>query len=502
MMRQTLLAPRSWLIAVTTVALLAGTIAAVHFGRAGLTLSHYDARGHLIVARRIFDSITPGWQQIGAVWLPLPHLLNALPIQIDALYRTGWSAVALSVVSFTAAAVAVARLVQLTTGSRTAALASAALYILNPNLLYLQATPMTEPLLVALLLWAVILLCASSETTEAPGRSWTVSAVLALACWTRYEAWPVTAAAIGAAAWRHWRRERRASAAARYALQLAVLPLVAIAVFVVFSRVVVGEWFVSGGFFVPEPRSLGHPLVVAGDMLWGVRALTGTAVMVAGMAGLCVVIVRGLLREERSRELVMAALVMTLALPFIAFLDGHPYRVRYMVPLLASTAIGCGVLIALVPRGRALAAAALVAIALIERPPLDAGAAMVQEAQWDLPNVARRLPMTDYLRARYSGETIMASMGSLGHYMQELSGAGLQVRDFLHEGNGDLWLRALNRPRPIVGWILIDEQGEGGDMLARIARENPKFLDGFTRVADAAGIALYERQNRTLNVAR
>jgi hypothetical protein len=105
--------------------------------------------------------------------------------------------------------------------------------------------------------------------------------------------------------------------------------------------------------------------------------------------------------------------------------------------------------------------------------------------------------MTDYLRARYGGETIMASMGSLGHYMQELSGAGLQVRDFLHEGNGDLWLRALNRRAAIVGWILIDEQGEGGDMRARIARENPKILDGFTRVADAAGIALYERQNRT-----
>ena len=60
-----------------------------------MTLSHYDARGHLIVARRIIDSITPGWQQIGAVWLPLPHLLNMLPVQIDVLYRTGASGIAL-----------------------------------------------------------------------------------------------------------------------------------------------------------------------------------------------------------------------------------------------------------------------------------------------------------------------------------------------------------------------------------------------------------------------
>src|SRR5919204_308079 len=81
-------------------AVVAGTFAAWHFHRLGLTLTHYDARGHLVVARRIADSITPGWQQVGAVWLPLPHLLNAVPVQFDLFYRTGVSAVAISVASF------------------------------------------------------------------------------------------------------------------------------------------------------------------------------------------------------------------------------------------------------------------------------------------------------------------------------------------------------------------------------------------------------------------
>src|SRR6202165_3859533 len=90
-----------------------GAIAALRYHRLGLTLSHYDARGHLVVARRIFDSITPGWQQIGAVWLPLPHLLNAVPVQIDAFYRTGASAVAISTISFAVAAMAIAWIVRL-----------------------------------------------------------------------------------------------------------------------------------------------------------------------------------------------------------------------------------------------------------------------------------------------------------------------------------------------------------------------------------------------------
>ncbi len=87
-----------WAVAIAAGA--GGALVALHYYRLGLTLTHYDARGHLVVARRILDSITPGWQQIGAVWLPLPHVLNALPAQIDVLYRTGGSAVAISVLAF------------------------------------------------------------------------------------------------------------------------------------------------------------------------------------------------------------------------------------------------------------------------------------------------------------------------------------------------------------------------------------------------------------------
>ena len=80
----------------------------------------------------------------------------------------------------------------------------------------------------------------------------------------------------------------------------------------------------------------------------------------------------------------------------------------------------------------------------------------------ELPRArARHRCLTD----GYSGEKIMASMGSLGHYMQELSRAGFSIRDFLHEGNGDIWLAALDAPRPFAGWMLIEEKAEGGDML-------------------------------------
>ncbi len=86
-----------WLAGLASLVL--GAAACFHYAQAGLQLSHYDARGHLVVARRVIDSITPGWLQIGAVWLPLPHLLNLFPVQVDTFYRNGASAIALSFAS-------------------------------------------------------------------------------------------------------------------------------------------------------------------------------------------------------------------------------------------------------------------------------------------------------------------------------------------------------------------------------------------------------------------
>ena len=141
-------------------AALGGAYAAWHYHRLGLTLSHYDARGHLVVARRIADSITPGWQQIGAVWLPLPHLLNAIPVQVDFLYRTGASAVAISIAAYAIAAGAIGWILLMLTASTPAAVAGAVVFALNPNVLYLQSTPMTEPLLLATTTAAVAMLIA------------------------------------------------------------------------------------------------------------------------------------------------------------------------------------------------------------------------------------------------------------------------------------------------------------------------------------------------------
>jgi len=500
-----------------SIAATIGVAAAIRYHQLGLTLSHYDARGHLIVARRVIDSLTPGWQQIGAVWLPLPHLLNLLPVQIDAFYRSGASAVAFSVLAFALAAASIAWIVSQLTDSPAAALAATAVFVLNPNVVYLSATPMTEPLLLGLTTLGVAMLIRAAEASRsevtpdgdgARGFSRATGIVLALACLTRYEAWPVTYAALAATVWARWRRGEPLRAALVAVVRLAIYPTAAILAFALFSRVVVGQWFVSSDFFVPENKAQGLPLAAIDEIIWGTRELSGRLMIVLGVAGCAALVAMGLFWKRRAGALIAFALAGTAAVPWAAFVDGHPFRIRYMVPLIAMESVAAGLLSASITAYgrrrwiRVMLPAAVIVLALVELHPFDRNAPMVVEAQWDLVNRAPRHEVTKCLRSRYDGTSVMASMGSLGHYMQEMSHEGFNVRDFLHEGNGDLWLYALDKPRDYAGWLMIEEKAEGGDMLYKRARENPDFLRGFSRVCEGAGVALYQRQNRIANVNR
>jgi hypothetical protein len=175
------------------------------------------------------------------------------------------------------------------------------------------------------------------------------------------------------------------------------------------------------------------------------------------------------------------------------------------VPLVAIEAIGVAIAFDIgrrfLPQRHERAATAVLAIAVLaivssELRPLDPGAPLVAEAQWDRPNVPVRARVTACLSGVSPGDKIMASMGSLGHYMQEMSTSGFAIRDFLHEGNGDIWLAALaDGPRRYAAWVLVEEQAEGGDMLARRARDDPRFLAGYDRVCDGAGVGLYKRRS-------
>jgi hypothetical protein len=476
------------------IAVAAAGAAWVVFSRAGLVLSHYDAKAHLVVARRIIDNITPGWQQIGAVWLPLPHILQALPTQIDLFYESGASGSFVSIVCFGVTTYAAARLVLLATPSQRGAAVAAALIIANPNLLYLHTTPMAEPLLLATTTLAVLWLCewVPLNQNHVPLR---LGLALFAAAWTRYEAWLVLAAAIPAALYASSRIGASRAALLRRAWNLCVWPGAAVGLFLINSRITVGAWFVASGFFVPDPHYSGQIDRSLLAVWWGTHQLSTRATEIVAIIGALVLTVRALAARADAALLVSLALFAPAALPAYAFYQGHPFRIRYMIPVVVACAIFSGVAVGSVRRQAvAILGAFLVGITLLQSPPWRRDAPLLVESTWDVAASADRRKVSLCLASEYRGEKILASMGSLAHFMQELAHQDIDIADFVHEGNGVIWELAMETgPRPHAGWMLVEEQAEGGDILAQRIARDPQFADGMERVCEGGGVTLYKR---------
>ena len=164
-------------------------------------LLYGDAVAHLGIARRIIDSHYPGIAQLGGVWLPLPHLLMLPFIGNMQMWQTGFAAVPMSLLSFALSVAGVWRLGRRIMRPRWALVATT-FYALNPNLLYLATTAMTEALFLCLLVWTVV--AASESVAElragrprSAGAGMIAAGILIVGqVMTRYDGW-----IIGAVVW-------------------------------------------------------------------------------------------------------------------------------------------------------------------------------------------------------------------------------------------------------------------------------------------------------------
>ncbi len=122
----------------------------------GYLLLYGDAVAHLGIARRILDARYPGIAQLGGVWLPLPHLLMLPFIGRMEWWQNGMAGAWPSLAAFLLAVIGFYRLARRLLPPLWA-LASTAFFALNPNLLYMATTALTEPLFLAIILWLVLL---------------------------------------------------------------------------------------------------------------------------------------------------------------------------------------------------------------------------------------------------------------------------------------------------------------------------------------------------------
>jgi Dolichyl-phosphate-mannose-protein mannosyltransferase len=169
-----------------SAAIMASAIA--YFYRTGSTLYSGDAEAHLDIARRIVDSRTPGWSQIGTTWLPLPHLLMIPFIRHDGLWRTGLAGSVVSGMSMSLAAAFLFASVNRLSRNTAAATSAVAVFLLNPNALYIGSIPLTEPVSFAAL-FALLFFTLRFRATQGWGALLGAALAAFAGTLTRYEFW-------------------------------------------------------------------------------------------------------------------------------------------------------------------------------------------------------------------------------------------------------------------------------------------------------------------------
>jgi len=227
-----------------------------YYRRSDLLL-YGDAVAHINIARRVFDSQTPGLLQLGTVWLPLPHLLMIPFLLSKSMWQTGAGGSFPSMIAYVFGVVGIFRLVRgmLESDPSKAALAQPAVvvgawaaaiaYGANPNLIYMQVTAMTESIYLALFVWAVVYFAeflhglaendlrknkhAHAPPMRAARTSLTRCAwCLAGAELTRYDGWflaAVSGTVIVVIALRRWQDRVVRRLAMRFLLAIAIAPV-------------------------------------------------------------------------------------------------------------------------------------------------------------------------------------------------------------------------------------------------------------------------------------
>jgi hypothetical protein len=480
-------------------------------------LNYGDAIAHLHIARRFIDCRFHSIAELGSVWLPLPHLLMLPFVQVYAWWANGIAGTIPSALAYLAACVGIYRLARRWLEPAAAAL-TLAFFALNPNLLYLQTTAMTEPLFVCEMIWIALLLVQwrtrlttdpKQDDRERAGRllGW-ITAVLVAAIYTRYDGWVIAFIAWTGVTVALGRSGRLRSP--RFWMASAVLAAAPAAWFA-YSAVSFGDWldFARGPYSAQaiELRTAHgsgvlhpgwHNPWVALEFFLKVSALDAAmwsglllALSVLGTAGACVAL---------RRKAFAWALLLWIPVPFYAYAVAFGsvpifipvwwphswYNTRYGLELLPALALGLGFVAQFFlgavrefkPRWTPLATIAPAALiawnawALIGDRPL----VYVEGTK----NIAARLPYDENiphemrrLVAEHPGGAVLMNTSV---YPELVAFTGIPLRQTINESDQYIYRDALAAPAASAAIVLAFD----GDEIDRAVKAHP---EGLTEVA-------------------
>lgn len=517
----------------TMVAAFAGLIvviiASIFSIRSGQNMAFPDAQSHLMIARRITDSLAPGFTQLGTAWLPLPQLVLLPFVQSDWLWHTGWSGAILGALSMMGIPAGVYRIAARLGIGRTGRIIAVVLLLTNLSLIYESTTAMTEPLLLMFLVASVAGLTrwTLSERELSAGELMIFAGLpAAAAALSRFEGWAAFMAGTVVAGIVGWRKHGTIRNAVKIAAAYAVWPLMAISWYMAYTYAVYGNAleFANGQFSAFQQQVAlseagfmsyqGHPGLTVWTFSWALAQTTGVLLCILGILGsFALAWSRGIRNEALMVGLMLVPSAFIL---FSMYVGQTTLGTDHSVP---PNLINVRYTISAVPAFAVLGAVFVhscwnpkwLRIIVVSGVILGIGA---QSLYWmsDLrhssvyaegdANTVRRIKdgsidAVTYLREHYDGGSILIDETASGNaYLPEI---GIPLREYYNRSTGDLFTKALKDPSRYVRWVfmLVPDEIRGGlgyvDAVYTGIGNEPEFLAKYALEFSDGGYRIFRR---------
>ena len=446
----------------------------------GFTLYYGDAQAHLNLSRAIVDSRSPGYGQLGNVWLPMLHVLCLPFVGNNFLWSSGLAGAIPAASCFALAATFFYLAARELYGAVLPAAVTVACFSLNPNILYLASIPMTESVFFAGI--SVQLFSLLRFRTTQSMKYVIIAAVASLwSSLTRYDGWfLIPFVALG---FLLFARQNKAKIALIFAVFASLAPLYWVA----------HNWWETGdaldfyrgpysakgiyqrGLNAGEPRDpVDHHLAVAAEYyLAAGRLCAGWPLLLLGAAGTIAAIVK-----RRYDAILFLALTPSFYV-WSMYSTGQPihvpnlspfsyYNTRYALALVPLCAFGAGALVLTLPRKVSWLAGCLPLCAILPwlLSPSHENWICWKESQYN--SVSRRFwtaEVAKFFQKNYhSGEGILYSDGDVSGVFCR---ARIPLSETLRPGDGPAWLVNNYHPELLRTclWAVVVEADR--DLLAR-----------------------------------
>jgi cellulose synthase/poly-beta-1,6-N-acetylglucosamine synthase-like glycosyltransferase len=511
-----------WLMLLLLVSSALSLIALCYYAQQHDLLIYEDAFSHMRIARSVFDSATPGLAQLGTVWLPLPHVLMWPFIWNDALWHSGLAGSFVAMPCYVIAAAYLFLAARKLTGNSLAAFVGTLAFVCNPNILYVQTTPLSELVCLATssMTCYYFLVWIEQETLAALVMT---SLCVFLATLSRYDGWPLFLFVLCGIPMVCLIRKKRWLYIEGHTMLFAVVGGAGIVLWLIWNKLIFGDplYFQHSNYSSQAQQMVQLHLgtLFTYHNFWlSLKYYAVDTQQIVGN-GLFLVLLVGVvwfLLRNGNNPLIFGYLAFFVPFAFYVFAlyngnaiiwipqalptdtTAYLYNVRYGVQMVPALAITLAFLLSrlqrvTIPRFpvKPVLIAALLALIVGQSVLVQMqGVVSVQDGEYNVMCQPHHDPLV-YLEEHYNGGNVLQDVFTVGY---DASDTGIiNFRQVIYEGSGPLWQQAIRHPATYAQWLLVNV-GNPLDALAQRMQHDPTYLAPFLAVAHQSnGVVLYQR---------